>query len=417
MDIRCERGDDTALQVIRLRMKIALVSRHAYGLEGVPCHVTALARALATSHQVTIFSDRFEGLDGTAVRHRRVRAVGGSGFVFDVTFFITSTLMLWISRLKGKDQFDIIHSHHYGSPFFSDVITSHYCQREGIYQMRSQVDDMPSQNPLQRLQKVGWARVEKMLFGRRKSKALIVLSEAMKRDFIRHYETPVKGTYVIHSGVDCERYSQKNVRLFREEIRRLHSLTERDLVVLFVGGDWVRKGLAQAIEALPLLESCQVKLLILGHGDIATYQKMAEDLGVGEKLIFADPIQDNWKYYAASDVFLLPTLYEPFGLTILEAMAAGIPVLVSRNAGAAGLVQDGVNGLLLEDPRDITEIADKLKLLWMDGELQRRLGEKAHRTALQYTWSRVAQETLEVYQRVQDRHKVVAPRSRVPRLR
>jgi len=386
-------------------MKIALVSRHAYSREGTPQYVTALAKALATSHEVTIFSESFEGLDDTAIQHRRVRTVGGSGVLFDLMFFITSTLMLWRSRLGEKDEFDIIHSHHYGSPFFADVITSHYCQQEGIDQMRRHAKDILRETPFQRLQRVGWVWIEKMLFGQRKRKPLIVVSEAMKRDFVRHYDTAAGQIYSVHSGGDCRIDSPKNANLFREEIRSLYSLTEQDLLVLFVGGDWVRKGLAPAIEAMSLLHSCRAKILILGHGDIAAYRKMAQDLGVGEKVLFAEPIRENWKYYSASDVFLLPTLYEPFGLSILEAMASGLSVLVSQNAGAAELVEEDVNGLLLKEPWNADEISEKLELLCRDSELRRRLGESARRTAIKQTWSRVAQETIEVYQQIQQRRK------------
>ena len=389
-------------------IKIALVSRHAYGREGTPQYVTALARALATSHEVTIFSGKFEGLDGKGIRHRRVRTISSSGVLFDISFLIASTIMLWRSRLE--DEFDIVHSHHYGSPFFVDVVTSHYCQQEGIDRVRRHGDGILRESFFWRAQRLGWVWIEKMLFGRRKSRPLIVVSEAMKRDFARHYDTRPGQIYPVHSGVDHDVYHPKNASS-RGQIRSLYSLAEEDLLILFVGGDWVRKGLARAIEALRTLHSCRANLLILGHGDIATYRKMAVDLGVGEKVLFAEPIRENWMYYSASDVFLLPTLYEPFGLSILEAMASGLPVLVSQSAGAAELVEGDVNGLLLQEPWNVNEISEKLELLCSDGELRKRLGDSARRTAIQQTWSRVAQETVEVYQRIQDRSKEMHSRS------
>jgi len=120
---------------------------------------------------------------------------------------------------------------------------------------------------------------------------------------------------------------------------------------------------------------------------------------VEKRVVFTGPTEQSWKYYAASDIFLLPTLYEPFGLVILEAMAAGLPVLVSREAGAAELVRDGTDALLLEDAGDVDEIAGKLELLLEDAGLRKRLGEEARRTALCHTWARVAQRTVKVYQR------------------
>lgn len=386
-------------------MKIALVARHVESFEGVPTYVAALARVLATSHEVTVFSATFDAPDATGVRHRRVRALGTCGVLFHVTFFISSTLMLWRYRLNGKKSFDIIHSHHYASPFFTDIITSHNCEWEAFAQTRCHEGSRPPTNPVQRFQSLGWALIERGLFKWCKTKPLIVPSEGMRRDFLHHYGISPENIFVIPAGVDSSRHSPENVPLYRQEIRCRHSLVEGDLMVLLVGGDWPRKGVAQAIEAVSRLGSHPVKLLVVGSGNTAIYQKLARDLGTREKVIFAGPTQETWKYYAAADIFLLPTLYDAFGLSILEAMATSLPVVVSRNAGAAELIQDGVNGVLLEKPWDVDEIETKLKLLLRDSRMRARLGEKARNTALQYAWSQVAQRHAETYRRVLDKHK------------
>ncbi|MCH8352180.1 MAG: glycosyltransferase, partial [Chloroflexi bacterium] len=123
-------------------MKIALVSTHATSEGGVPHYVASLARALAKGHEVTVYSSRFEGFDGTGVRHRKIRAIGSGGNIFDLSFLIVSTLVIWGHRLKRGDEFDIIHSH-VGSPFFSDVFTSHFYEHDGIARMKTATKDMP----------------------------------------------------------------------------------------------------------------------------------------------------------------------------------------------------------------------------------------------------------------------------------
>ena len=131
-------------------MKIALVSTHATSEGGVPHYVSSLARALAKGHEVTVYSSRFEGFDGTSVRHRKIRAIGSGGNIFDLSFLIVSTLMIWGHRVKRRNEFDIIHSH-VGSPFFSEVFTSHFYEHDGIAQMKTAPKGIPRDSLIPRL--------------------------------------------------------------------------------------------------------------------------------------------------------------------------------------------------------------------------------------------------------------------------
>ncbi|MCH8832422.1 MAG: glycosyltransferase family 4 protein [Chloroflexi bacterium] len=380
-------------------MKIALVSTHATSEGGVPHYVASLARALAQRHEVTVYSSRFESFDGTGVRHRKIRAIGSGGNIFDLSFLIMSTLVIWGCRLKRRDDFDIIHSH-VGSPFFADVFTSHFYEHDGIARMKTATKDMPRDSLARRLRSRFMAKIESALLARRSSGTWIVLSAAMKSGFIRDHPVPPDRIFVIPNGVDSSRYSPDNVAWYRAEVRGQLSLAPGCQVVLFLGGDWLRKGLAVAIEALSLLTGSEATLLVVGFGNITTYRNLAKRYSIEDRVIFTGPTREGWKYYAASDVYLLPSLYEPFGLSILEAMATGLPVLVSRDSGAGELISDGIDGLLLQEPRDVTELSDKLGALLKDADLRARLGRRARRTALQYPWDRVARETEAVYEKV-----------------
>ncbi len=380
-------------------MKIALVSTHATNEGGVPHYVASLARALVKGHEVTVYSSRFESLDGTGVRHRKIRAIGSSGVIFDLSFLIVSTLMIWGHRLKRRGEFDIIHTH-VGSPLFSDVFTSHFYEHDGIARMKTPPKDMSWDSLILRFRSRLMARIESALLARRNSGTWIVLSAAMKSGFIRNHPAPDKSIFVIPNGVDSSRYSPDNVARYRDEVRDRLSLAPDSQVVLFLGGDWLRKGLAQAIEALSLLTGNKATLLVVGFGNIPAYRNLAKRCRIEDRVIFTGPTGEAWKYYAASDVYLLPSLYEPFGLSILEAMASGLPVLVSRDCGAAELIDDGVDGLLIQEPRDVTELSAKLGALLKDADLSTRLGRQARRTALQYPWDRVAREMQEVYERI-----------------
>ena len=249
-------------------MKIALVSSNATSEGGVPQHVASLARALAKGNEVTIYSSTFGGFDGTGVRHRKIRAIGGSGIIFDLSFLIVSTLVIWGHRLKRVDEFDIIHSH-LGSPFFSDVFTIHFCEHDGIARMKTAIKGMPRDSLVYRLRSRLMAGIESALLIQRNSRTWIVLSATMKSSFIRNHLVPPESIFVIANGVDSSRYSPDNVARYRDEVRDRLSLAPGGQVVLFLGGDWPRKGLAQAIEDISLLAGCEATLLVVGSGNIA----------------------------------------------------------------------------------------------------------------------------------------------------
>ena len=325
-------------------MRIALVSRHVNNFREVPQYVGSLARALAKSQEVSIFSETFEGLEGTGVQHRPVQSIDAES----VPSLVPSEL---------TPRYDIVHSHHYDYPFKSDVITSHYCEREGLHRANSMAGRNTYGDSAVLLESAAKTVIERRLLVLHNGKPLIVLSRRMKSEFIRHRGIPSEQIFVVPSGVDSDKYHPRNAGIFRQEVRQSYDVGPNEPLVLFVGGDWQRKGVAQAIEALSRVDSLGAKLMILGPGDIKPYQQLAMDLGVEDRVVFAGTRTDVWKYYAASDVLLLPMLYESFGLVILEAMAPGLPVLASRDAGAAELVRDGADGLLINDPTDVAEIS------------------------------------------------------------
>ena len=379
----------------RPELKIGLVSSRINSFAGVPKYVSSLARALAREHKVTIFSADFGGMDGSGVRHRRVDGLTARGNMSDRIFGRDAALQLRESRRAGE--FDIVHYHHYHDPVSGDVITSHYCEEEGTHQMARHPADAPPVSGVKRRRGLAMARLERTIFRSPQAPPMIAISDAMKREFIRHHGVPEHRVFVIHSGVDSTTYSPAHFDEYRKEVRRRYALGMDKHVAMFVGGDWERKGLARAIEALSLLRSDDTRLLVVGAGNIQAYRRFAYDHGVGDGVIFAGRCPEIWKYYAAADVFVLPTRYEPFGLTILEAMASGLPVLVSRRAGAAELIEDGRTGLLLDEPQSPREVATKLELLLSSHDLRLRIGHEARATAAQQTWGLVAQWTAEVY--------------------
>ena len=331
-----------------------------------------------------------------------------------LTFLVSSTVVLTVLSLLKKGDFDIIHASGYFCPFCANVITSHFCERECLHLERANIIEIPRKSPLQKLKALDHmayrrlsAFLERLLLSRSGSRARIVVSQRMKEEFTRHYGAAAESIIVIPNGVDLKLFTPANRLLFRGQIRHKHGISDSDPVLMFAGGDWERKGVRYIIEALSLLPRPDITLLIVGRGDEKLYGQLARIKQVRERVIFASQSSNLWEYYAAADVFVFPTIYEPFGLTIIEAMASGLPVITSRSAGAADFITDGVDGLLLSDANDVNSLATKIELLLSHAELRKTMGERARETAEKLSWDQVAHKTLEVYNSVLKRERRV----------
>jgi UDP-glucose:(heptosyl)LPS alpha-1,3-glucosyltransferase len=236
----------------------------------------------------------------------------------------------------------------------------------------------------------------------KKSKAIIAISKRVKNEVLKNYPNiPKDKVHVVYSGVNLKEFHPEYRKFYFEEIRKKHNISLNDIVILFVGNPFGRKGLEFAIKAFATLKSKNLTFLISGKDDPRPYQILAKKLGISDKIRFNIGLTSEiYKYFAASDIFLFPTLYEPFGLVILEAMASGLSVVTSKIAGAAELIEDGKDGLLLENPKNPKEIAEKLNYLLSNDALLKKIGKNARKKAEKHPWERTAEEMLKVFEEV-----------------
>ncbi len=220
----------------------------------------------------------------------------------------------------------------------------------------------------------------------------------MREDLRRHYGRE-DGVRVIHHGVDTETFHPRNRAAWRSAVRDRIGLSDDACVALYVGD--CQKALPAAVRALARAPG--VHLVAVSGSASGPYRPLIAREGVSDRVHLLPATGRVERYYAAADLFVFPTFYDSFGLVATEAMASGLPVVCSRAAGAAELIEDGVNGLLVRDAWDAAALADAVRRLAADPALRRRLGEAARRSIEPYTWDEVARRTLEVY------GEVVAP--------
>jgi glycosyltransferase involved in cell wall biosynthesis len=196
----------------------------------------------------------------------------------------------------------------------------------------------------------------------------VACSTQVKHDIQAHYGVGDDRIVVVPNGYSAAEFSVERRVPCREGMRAQLGHPDGALVLLLVANELHRKGLDTILEAMRTLDD-RVRLDIVGRAPIDAYEPMIERLGLGGRVRWRGATDDVMRTMAAADVLVLPTRYEPFGLVVVEALAAGLPVVVSRCAGAADAVRHGDNGLLLDDPLDAEELNAALRLALDDATL------------------------------------------------
>lgn len=220
---------------------------------------------------------------------------------------------------------------------------------------------------------------------------IVAISDMVKQDIMRWYRIPEERIAVVYNGVDVERFHPRN-RQYREEIRGRHGIGEEELVVLFVSNNFRMKGLGFLIKALAKIKKetpvlSPFKLLILGRDRQGSYLDLAKEMSIREEIIFAGSTREPEKYYGASDLLVHPTFYDACSLTVLEALASGIPVITTRYNGASGIITQGQEGFVISDPRDDRALIEKI-LVFLDREKLARASIAARHLAESYSLER-----------------------------
>lgn len=245
--------------------------------------------------------------------------------------------------------------------------------------------------------------LEGRIFSEGNSRFFVTNSRLVKDQIVEYFHIPVERIKVIYNGVDHDAFNI-GVKAYRSDMRRSVGIDEKDFVILFVSNNWERKGLATIIEAISKTGIENIRLLIVGRGNKRRYVSLARDKKVGPgKIIFTGRTGDVEKYYGMSDIFVLPSRYEPFANVCLEAMACGLPVITTKTNGASEIILPGRDGFILEDWRDAIGLAHIIKDMTVES-LRREVGENAAKTAESYTWETHLEETRRLFDMVVGQH-------------
>jgi glycosyltransferase involved in cell wall biosynthesis len=329
---------------------------------------------------VTVVSSRFSLPPHPNLRWVRVPGPTRPFTVAYPWFLVVATLLV---RLRGRG---LVHATGAMTLGHAALSTVHYCHAaasglEG-FERASKPD------PLYRLN--AWIAdrlsvwVERWCYSPRQVGELVAVSEGVVRELDQYYPKMRGKVMMIPNGVDTERFAPGP------------GGPGDDLAVVFVGGDWERKGLRYAIEAIARVPG--TALTVVGPGDQAGYLSLATKLGVADRVTFVGPSPDTSVWYRKAEVFLLPTAYEAAPLVTYEAAASGLPLLVTPVNGVEDLLKEGHNGWFIE--RDAEQIADRLRVLVEDPQLRAEIGRNARADSLEFSWEHVVDEYAALYARL-----------------
>ncbi len=232
--------------------------------------------------------------------------------------------------------------------------------------------------------------------------AVICCSKYMVNELKRIFQVPEDKLYMIPNGVKTEMFAEHHPDL--AAVRRNHAHPD-EKIVYFVGRLVHEKGVQVLLDAVPkvLARMPKTKFVIGGKGPNAKeLHQRAVNLGVANRIHFTGFIDDITRnsLYRVADVAVFPSLYEPFGIVALEAMAAGTPLVVSDIGGFAEIIIHGKNGLT-SYAGNSQSLADNIVTLLQATDLANKLKKQAaHDVATKYKWSKIAEQTLEIYQRM-----------------
>jgi UDP-glucose:(heptosyl)LPS alpha-1,3-glucosyltransferase len=229
----------------------------------------------------------------------------------------------------------------------------------------------------------GW--IEDTPYRRKNFRKIIAISDMVKHDMVHWYQIPEERIHVIYNGVDIERFHPRN-RQFREEVRRRHRIGD-ELVILFVSNNFRMKGLGCLMKALADLKRegpPPFKLLVLGRDRQGPHLRLAKKNGIFEETVFAGSTNESEKYYGASDLLVHPSFYDACSLTVLEALASGLPVITTSSNGASGVISQGVEGWVIQEMKTGDEIKMAIRY-FLDDEIRKQASYRGRSKAEVYS--------------------------------
>lgn len=390
-------------------MRLAVVSPFVDRRHGTERALAELLKRLARKEhcEIYLYAQRVEGLaiaqpgvpharDSRAIIWHKVPSVPGPHLLqFLAWLFLNSMCRAWDRWVHGV-RFDLVVSPGINC-LDADVVIVHALFQRLRGLVREEDRDSARPGFLRQLHRRTYygflARLERRIYADPKVSLAAVSQRtaALLRNYFRRQDVRV-----IPNGVDTAQFSPSARLALRAEARQRRAIQETDFVLLLIGNDWRVKGLETVLRAMSTLRDLPIFVIAAGDDSPGSFREMARLLGISERCRFEPSRADVLDFYAAADLYVGPSREDSFGLPVVEAMACGLPVITSAQAGVATLIRDGIDGFILRQFNDFHGLAQMLQRLHADEFLRRSVGDAAAQAALEWTWDRNAADIWEL---------------------
>ncbi|NBV63484.1 MAG: glycosyltransferase family 1 protein [Planctomycetes bacterium] len=375
-----------------MRPRIAVISQQYGTLGGGEIFAREVTERIARTGKfdMHVFSRKWES-ECREVTFHRVPMWG-------VPRQLIPTAFAWMaSRMARRMGFDLVHAQSRVAD--ADVFSVHWCPH--AFWTRDILKRKPRWSDRLRM------RLDEGMLRGAANRVYMPVSAFQQQIFQSEYGALPGEWRVVHPGVHLEAFAPEVLQPLRAPTRAALGLPADAMVILFVGMNFESKGLETIIRAVGLLKSRhpagRAQVLVVGKGDESRFRRIAVEAGCADAITFAGAHRDGLsRFHAAADVFAMPASFETFSMATLEAMAAGLPVVISDRMGVRDIVRNGVNGFVTDSIRPTEACASRLGEL-LDQQRRVSLGQAARNTVAEHGWDHVAKAVMDTYQRLLNR--------------
>jgi len=366
-------------------LRIVLVRRECgmhYG--GAEAYCLNIARILTSrGHKVTVVARE---VASPGVRHLAVPVRGRGSILKNLSFY------LGVKRLLARESYDLSYGLSRVAPVdvlrVSDPLHAAWLDLD-----RRQGSSVRKLSPRNRL--LLWLEATSI----QKARAIVANSQLVERQLQYYYGRFADKVTVVHNGVDLDRFRPMSASQ-RSDEREKFGLPRNALVFIFAGSNLRRKGFAVLLSTLAAFHHEPFFLLAAGSSGSAALEEKINRMALRERIRWLGYVAALEKIYGLADLFILPTLYDPFANTVLEALACGIPALTTRQNGAAEAAGQVAPWLVVAEPDPRLLLAAISRFASLAQEEKMALGRKAREIARTYTWARHTEKLTRVFQQL-----------------